>query len=66
MKDAKLDERVLRTVGAIAEANTEGLNKLASEEMAEKRRNESKLSACKRKVKKTLGLRKSGVQKIDI
>lgn len=62
----EIDEGMVSIVMEIADKNQSGLEALEEEEIAEKRRNESRFSAAWRKGRKKLGMRKSGAQKIEI
>lgn len=59
-------ERLSFLISKVVEENTEGLEKLAREEVAESRRNESIVHRKVRKWKRELGLRKSGAKKIEL
>jgi len=65
MTQSETDDLVSLT-SKVIESNEEAIKMLADEEVAENRRNESKLSSLIRKGKKELGLRKSGAKKIKL
>lgn len=68
MKKAKSQEKteLVKLVESIVVENKEGINKLAEEDLAHERRNESVFKKKFREIKRDLGLRKSGAKKISL
>lgn len=59
-------KRIGEVVDRLVDKNREGIEKLANEDIAERRRNENEVSKIWREVKRKLGLRKSGAKRIHL
>ena len=60
------ENRLGEIVDELVEENREGIEKLANEEIAERRRNETIVSKIWREVRRKLGLRKSGAKRMQL